>query len=127
MREYFVTVILIIVGVIHALPVVGLLGTRKLSALYAVSITDTNIEILMRHRAVLFGVLGSFFIYSAFDHELQAVALVAAFVCLISFIWLALAIEGYNANLKKVLAVDLVALVLLLIGAGVFILDGDAG
>ena len=123
MYEKILTAILLVVGVIHVLPAAGLLGTKRLAALYAVSITDANIEILMRHRAVLFGFMGSFFIYSAFNRELQAIAMVAAFISLISFIWLALAIEGYNVRLKKVLAVDLAALLLLLIGAGLCFLD----
>jgi hypothetical protein len=123
MYEKILTAILLVVGVIHVLPAVGLLGTKRLAALYAVSITDANIEILMRHRAVLFGLMGSFFIYSAFNRELQTIAMVAAFISLISFIWLALAIEGYNVRLKKVLAVDLAALLLLLIGAGLCFLD----
>jgi hypothetical protein len=76
----------------------------------------------MRHRAVLFGVVGSFLIYSAFRPHLQGLALLAAFFCLISFVWLIFSVGGYNARLRKVLAVDLVAIVALLIGAGLFIL-----
>jgi hypothetical protein len=122
MNDKILFAILIFVGAIHIMPVVGVFGMKRLSSLYAITITDPNVEILMRHRAVLFGVVGSFLIYSAFHPHLQGLALLAAFFCLISFVWLMFSIGGYNARLRKVLAVDLVAIVALLIGAGLFIL-----
>ena len=126
MQDKILSAILIFVGVIHVLPVVGVFGMKRLSSLYAITVTDPNVEILMRHRAVLFGVVGAFLIYSAFHPELQGLALLAAFFCLISFAWLMLSIGGYNAKLRKVLAVDLVAILALLIGASLFILGSGA-
>jgi hypothetical protein len=49
-----VSSILFIVSVIHLLPVVGVLGSDSLTRLYGVSTSDSNTEILLRHRAVLF-------------------------------------------------------------------------
>ena len=126
MNEVFLSGILILLGVIHVLPMAGLLGKERLSGLYAVSIADANIEILLRHRALLFGLLGAFFIYSAFRPDLQGLALAAAFLSLTSFVALALAIGGYNKNLSRVMAVDLGALALLVIGCVFFFMGGGA-
>jgi hypothetical protein len=45
---------LFMLGLIHILPVTGVLGAEKLELLYGTQVTDTNMEILLRHRAVLF-------------------------------------------------------------------------
>ena len=55
-----ISILLVIVGIIHLLPVSGVLGAERLSALYGLSFQEPNIAILMRHRAVLFGLLGVF-------------------------------------------------------------------
>ena len=72
MLDRTITGALLIVGIIHLLPMTGYLGASKLSALYNITIDDPNLEILMRHRAVLFGVLGSLFIYAAFQPNVHA-------------------------------------------------------
>ncbi len=42
----------------------------------------------MRHRAVLLGFLGLFFLFAAFRPALQTVAFLAGFVSVVSFLWL---------------------------------------
>eukprot|EP01036_Dinobryon_divergens_P058452 gene58452-biopygen48509 len=75
----------------------------------------------MRHRAVLFGLLGAFFCYAAFRPQQQALALVAGFVSVASFLLLAWTVGGSNAQLARVFAADLLALALLLVGGGAFV------
>ena len=48
-----VSTLLIIVGIIHLLPLSGVLGAERLMALYSVAVTDQNIEILMRHLSLI--------------------------------------------------------------------------
>lgn len=99
------------------LPLSGVLGPERLATLYGVSATDPNLLILLRHRAVLFGLLAAFMVFAAFRRPLWNLALAAAFVSLTSFIALAWSVGGYNAHLARVVAVDLTALVLLAVGA----------
>jgi len=108
---------LTVVGIIHLLPLTGVLGVPRLQALYGVTITDPNLEILMRHRAVLFGILGAFLIYAAFRPGLQLAALIAGAVSVISFLVIAGTVGGYNAGIARVVTADIVAVVCLLIGA----------
>jgi len=117
--KYLVSASLILAGIIHLLPLPGLLGAAKLTALYGLDLSEPNLSILMRHRAVLFGLLGSFLVYAAFKPSLQPLAFVAAFVSVVSFLLLAWSSGGYNTQVGRVVTADLVALVVLVIGAAV--------
>jgi len=117
--KYLVSASLILAGIIHLLPLPGLLGADKLAALYGLELSEPNLSILMRHRAVLFGLLGSFLVYAAFKPSLQPLAFVAAFVSVVSFLLLAWSSGGYNTQVGRVVTADLVALVVLVIGAAV--------
>ncbi len=108
-----ISVLILIVAVIHLLPLSGVLSAKRLSALYGLSFQEPNLEILMRHRAVLFGLLGVFLFYAAFHAELQPIGFIAGFVSVISFILIAWSVGGYNASVRKVVVADVVALVCL--------------
>lgn len=56
--QKLITVLLIIVGTIHILPLSGVVGGARLASLYGMSFDEPNLAILMQHRAVLFGLLG---------------------------------------------------------------------
>jgi hypothetical protein len=111
-----VSATLIVLGLIHLLPLAGVLGPPRLYALYGLDFTDPNLAILMRHRAVLFGLLGVFVVSAAFRRPLQAIALVAAAISVVSFLALAWSTGGYNALVAKVVVADQVALAALVIG-----------
>ncbi len=108
---------LVIVGVIHLLPVTGVAGGPRLLALYGIDVTDPSLEILLRHRAVLFGLLGAFLLFAVLRPSLQPLALVAAWVSVVSFLWLAHTSGDYNEHLSRVVAADVVALVCLAAGS----------
>ncbi len=118
--RYVVATMLVIVGVIHLLPLSGVLGAERLAALYGVSLSDPNLVILMRHRAVLFSLLGLFFIVAAFRRSMQPAAFIASFVSVLSFLFLAWSVGGYNAQIGRVFVADIVALICLLIGAAAY-------
>jgi len=117
-----ISVLLMIVAVIHLLPLSGVLSAKRLTTLYGLSFDEPNLEILMRHRAVLFGLLGIFLIYAAFHVELQPIAFVAGFVSVLSFIFIAKSVGSYNAALRKVVIADWVALWCLGVAAGLYVL-----
>jgi hypothetical protein len=108
---------LLIVGIIHLLPLSGVLSAHRLQILYGIVIEDPNLEILMRHRAVLFGLLGAFLIAAAFLPSLQLAALVAGFVSVVSFLYLAAAVGSFNEQINRVVIADKVAVICLVVGA----------
>ena len=115
MRRKLVTILLLMIAMIHLLPVSGVLGAEQLHKLYGISINGPDMEILMRHRAVLFGLLGLFFAYAAFKPLFQPLAFVAALISMASFIILAYHVGGYNLAIKRVVLADGVAAVCWLI------------
>jgi hypothetical protein len=125
MRNLFVGSMLL-VALIHALPVAGLLGVSKLETLYGVVVRDPNLELMLRHRAVLFGLLAAFIAYAAFRPELHRLALILAFGSVISFLALAWSIGGYNGALSRVVWADVIALAALIVATAVHLLRSGA-
>ena len=118
--RYVVAAMLVIVGAIHLLPLSGVLSAEWLTALYGVSFSDPNLVILMRHRAVLFGLLGLFLMFAALRRSMQPAAFVAGFVSVLSFLFLAWSVGGYNAQIGRVFVADIVAFICLLIGVAAY-------
>lgn len=114
--KHVLSVMLIVAGIIHLLPLSGVLGSDRLVSLYGIRFDEPNLAILMRHRAVLFGLLGAFLIYAAFRPAYQLAALIGGFVSVLSFLYLAWAIGGYNDRIARVCVADVVALACLVIG-----------
>lgn len=117
---YFVTLSLLLLGVIHLLPAIGVSGNDCLLSLYGIAIDDPNVSILMRHRAVLFGLLGAFLVVAAFVPALQLLAFIAAFISLASFLCVAWSVGGYNTKLGRVARIDIAAVAILVVGFGAY-------
>lgn len=119
-----VPAVLVLVAVIHLLPLVGVLGACRLASLYGVRVEGPDLSILLRHRAVLFGLLGAGLLLAAARPELHGAGIVAGSVSVVSFLVLARLESGANERIRRVVAVDVVALVLLAVAAVVHISAG---
>ncbi len=117
-----VSAMLIVAGVIHLLPLNGVRGTEQLAAMYGVSVVGPDMEILMRHRAVLFGLLGMFLLVAAFTPHLQMAAIIVGALSAATFIGLAWTVGSYNAPVQRVVIADVVALGCLAVAAGLKLL-----
>jgi hypothetical protein len=111
------TVLLVLVGVVNLLPLVGVLSTERLRGLYGIVVDEPNLVILMRHRAVLFGILGALMIASAFDPSLQPVGIAVGLASMLSYVALAYVVGGYNAELRRIIVIDVAASALLVAAA----------
>jgi len=103
------------VGVINFLPVIGVLSAEKLSGAYSVELIGNDIIILMRHRALLFGLVGGFILYSVFKPSYQSAAMVMAAISMLGFLYFVWASGDYNASTSKIATIDLVGIVCLVI------------
>lgn len=127
--RWMVPGVLVVVAVIHALPVVGVLGAGKLVQLYGSPVQDAGLELLLRHRAVLFGLLAGFLGWAALRPDLHRPALVAGLASVTSFLLLAwLQRDGaLSAALLRVVWVDVAALGLLVVALGVHLRGAPSG
>ncbi len=114
--KYLVSAMLVVVGVIHLLPLSGVVGSERLASLYGLQFIEPNLEVLMRHRAVLFGLLGAFMVFAAFKPAYQAVAFIGGLISMMSFLYLAWSVGGYNEHVGRVVVADVVALGCLVVG-----------
>ena len=121
--QKIITGLLIAVAVIHLIPATGVIGAERLSALYGLSLQESNISILMRHRAILFGLFGLFFLYAAFRPALQPLAFIAGFTSVVSFVVLSWSVGGYNDAIGKVVMVDLLAFIALLVAVVLYVIE----
>tara|TARA_R110002049_G_scaffold71737_2_gene184591 strand:+ start:4628 stop:5008 length:381 start_codon:yes stop_codon:yes gene_type:complete len=111
--EKTVSIFLFVVGVINCLPVLGVLSAARLSQAYAIEFDGNDLIILMRHRALLFGIVGGFILYSVFVPVYQTAAMVMAGVSMLGYVFLTWQVGDYNASLYKVLLVDIVGILCL--------------
>lgn len=114
--KYVSVLALLIAGVIHLLPLPGVLGTGNLARLYGVAVSDPNTAILLQHRALLFGILGALMLMAIPVPSLRIVALSVGFVSAASFIVVAVWVGNYNGEIYRVVMADVIASLLLGLG-----------
>ena len=117
MTARIITTLLILVGLINVFPLLGVLSAEVLATAYNIPAPEGDLLILMRHRALLFGVVGSIVLVSAFRRQLQPTAMVAAFVTMIGFIVLTLGSGEYGQKIYNVMLIDVFSTVLLVVAA----------
>jgi hypothetical protein len=113
-----VAVSLLIAGIIHLLPLPGVLGAAQLERLYGLPFGQPDLLILMRHRALLFGLLGGLLVAAAFRPALQPLAIAAGLASACAFLVLAWSTGGYGDAVARVVWADVVAIGCLLLAAG---------
>jgi hypothetical protein len=102
-----ITVLLILVGIINFLPVIGVLSASNINQAYSVEVTSNDLAILMRHRALLFGIVGGFVLYSAFVPHYQFAAMLMAAISMIGFLCIMWLVGDYNSSIFKVAIIDM--------------------
>ena len=117
------TALILLAAVANLLPLLGVLSTARLEALYGVTIEDPNLAILLRHRAVLFGIVGALLAAAAFHPPLRAIGIAVGLVSMLSFVAIAVSVGGYNALLGRVVIVDVIASLGLFVAAGTLMVD----
>ncbi|MGB7406441.1 MAG: hypothetical protein WA906_12180 [Pacificimonas sp.] len=98
----------VIVGIVNLLPVTGMLGTERMASAYRVSIDTPDLAILMKHRAMLFAIVGGLLIASAFRPELRTVATMVGLVSMLGFAVIYFS-EGGNSALARIAWIDIIA------------------
>ena len=114
--EILFRITLFIAGAINLLPSILAFLPQKISKSYGIVVPDVNYELLLRHRAVLFGIVGGLMIYSAITKKIYAISVSIGLISMVSFVILYFLLNGINKELEKVMKADVVAIIILLTG-----------
>ncbi len=114
--ERFIQFVLLLAAVIHLAPATGLAGAEALQRLYGIDLTDPSTLMLMRHRAVLFALVGVPLLIGILAPAWRVPALSAALISLVAFLGLATTLPTLNPALLRAVYIDL-ALVALVVPA----------
>lgn len=109
----------LVAGIINTLPLIGLLGAERLSALYGVPVEGADMAVLLRHRALLFGIVGVLLFAAIAVPSLRLTAILAGMVSMVGYLIL-MGLEGEtNAELRRVALADIVGIAGLAVAATV--------
>ena len=108
------------IAAVNLAPVSGVLSAGRLADLYDIRVDDESLLVLLRHRAVLFGIVGGLLVAAAFHRPLRIAAYAAGLTSMLSFVAIAGVTPGTNDALSRIVAVDVVASALLV---GAIVLD----
>ncbi len=122
--NYLIAFLFLAAGLINFAPITGFASSDQLERLYRLSAITPDIELLLRHRAVLFGIIGTIIMAAAFLPALRLTATIAGIVSMVSFIALVFVTKNTNANLVPIAWIDVIATVLLILG---FVLHATTG
>jgi hypothetical protein len=114
--ELIFRISLFLVGVINFVPISLAFFPNKIKDSYGIEVTNPNLELSLRHRAVLLGIVGGLMIFSAISKKYYDLSVVLCSVSMLSFIILYFMIGGINNELKKVMLFDITAMIILTIG-----------
>lgn len=114
--RYFIIFSYLLAAAINLIPVVGVLSNEILSQLYAIQIDRAEFSLLLRHRAVLFGIVGGLLLTAAFMPRLRTQAGIAGLLSMLSFILLFMLIGTDNDSLLRVTLIDAVVALVFIVG-----------
>ena len=112
---------LFISGMINFIPSILAFFPEKISQSYGIPVPDANYELLLRHRAIMLGIIGGAMIYSALSKKNYNLSIVIGLISMVSFLILYYSMNApINPELTKVMQFDIVGIVILLIAVGVY-------
>ncbi|MGI5404918.1 hypothetical protein ACQEVG_36755 [Streptomyces sp. CA-135486] len=114
------TALLLLVGAVNLLPGFVAVAPSRITTAYGVSVDgadSADLTVLLRHRAVLLGLVGLSLICAAFVPSLRIPAVTAGAISMGAFLLLAYSTPGLNSATMRVARIDVAAIVLLAVAA----------
>ena len=124
MIQWIITGLVSLVGVLNLTPAIVFFAPGRSLSLYAIELVEPNLSIVMRHRAVLLGLLGIALIYGAFRKEHLVPVIIAALIGKVAFLYLVYSSTGANAEIGRVALFDIGAIAVLLTALALHLLAG---
>ena len=107
--RHTVRALFVVVALVNLLPLAGAVGAARLEALYGMPFEGADLLLLMRHRAILLGLVGGLLIAAGFVPTLRRTAAMIGLGSMLSFVALAFPPDEYAAALQRVVWVDIAA------------------
>jgi hypothetical protein len=114
--ELIFRISLLLAGIINFIPSSLVFFPNKINASYGIDVTNSNLELLLRHRAVLFGIVVGLMLFSALSKRYYDLSVIIGSISMLSFVILNFSIGTINSELKKVMLFDIAAIIILAIG-----------
>jgi len=105
--DAFATTVLVLAGIVHLLPAIGVAGRERLRVLYGVELDDPAVLLLMRHRAVMFAAIGLLMLIAVFVPPWQLPASLAGLISTAGYCLLAGWPGGWPLPLRRLWWIDL--------------------
>lgn len=109
---------LLLSALVHLVPAAAVRSPEAVVALYGVPADRADIIVLMRHRALLFGVLALVLAAGALVPALRVPAAALGLLSMVGFAWLVAAADAPPAALVTIQRVDLLLSAWLLVALG---------
>jgi hypothetical protein len=103
-----VSFLFIAIGLLNLFPVIGVISAEQVNSLYGIDVDSADLETLMRHRAVMLGLVGALLILAAFRPSFQILAATMGLVSMSSFVVLAYFVGDVGAAINRVAVADIV-------------------
>jgi hypothetical protein len=119
-----VSVLLLLVGILNLTPAIVFLDPSRTTSLYGIQIANDDLGIIVRHRAILLGLLGAAMIYAAFRKTFVVPAITAAFVGKLAFLFL-IWTTANTIELDRVAIFDIAAIIALTVALVLHLTSGE--
>ncbi|HET6357777.1 hypothetical protein [Streptomyces sp.] len=114
--DRLITALLVVVGAVNLLPAVVAVAPSRINTAYGVSVDgadSADLTVLLRHRAVLLGLVGIGLLCAAFIPSLRVPAMIAGAASMGTFLLFAYATPALNSATMRVGRIDVAAIALL--------------
>ncbi|MEV0694343.1 hypothetical protein [Streptomyces sp. NPDC050388] len=118
--DRLITALFFVVGAVNLLPGFVALAPSQITTAYGVSVAGSgsaDLTVLLRHRAVLLGLVGIGLLCAVFLRSLRVPALSAGAVSMGTFLLLAYSTPGLNDSTMRVARIDIGAFAALAVAA----------
>lgn len=114
--RYFVPAAYLVASLVNLTPIVGVISDMQLLALYDIEQPAQDVALLMRYRAILFGIVGGLILAAVFKQEWRMLAAVAGLTSMLSFVALVFVLDHSSATLTRLAWIDIGASMILASG-----------
>lgn len=115
MKSRIASILLVLVGLLNVTPAVVFFDPSRSLSLYGVELRSDDLGIIVRHRAVLLGLLGAAMIFAAFRREFIVPVVIAALVGKVAFLYLVFTTTSHTGKLGSDAMFDVAAIAVLVI------------